>query len=83
MRVIHFVSPNTKTLCLLTLISDTLIKSFEVQWTEFSNFSDVSMVTEKQPVLKLVYNLLNANLGKLCNFVYLTPVLTAKCEGLE
>lgn len=82
MRVTHFVSWNTKTLCLLTLISDTLIKSFEVQWTEFSNFSDVSMVTEKQPVLKLLYNLLNANLGKLCNFVYLTS-LTAECLGLK
>lgn len=82
MRVTYFVSRNTKTLCLLTLISDTLIKSFEVQWTEFSNFSDVSMVTEKQPVLKLVYNLLNANLGKLCNFVYLTS-LTAECLGLK
>lgn len=82
MRVTHFVSWNTKTLCLLTLISDTLIKSFEVQWTEFSNFSDVSMVTEKQPVLKLLYDLLNANLGKLCNFVYLTS-LTAECLGLK
>ena len=71
MRVIHFVRPNTKTFCLFTLISDTLIKSFEVQWTEFSNFSDVSMVTEKQPVLKLVYNLLNANLGKLCVILYI------------
>lgn len=71
MRVIHAVSPNTKTLCLLTLISDTLIKSFEVQWTEFSDISDVSMVTEKQPVLKLVHNLLNANLGKLCIILYI------------
>lgn len=71
MRFIHFVSPNTKTFCLLTVISDTLIKSFEVQWSEFSNFSDVSMVTEKQPVLKLVYNLLNANLGKPCVNLYI------------
>lgn len=71
MRIIHLVSANTKTLCLLTLISDTLIKSFEVQWTEFSNFSDVSMVTVEQPVLKLVHNLLNANLGKLCVILYI------------
>lgn len=82
MRVIHLVSPNTKTLCLLTLISDTLIKSFEVQWTEFSNFSYVSMATGKQPVPKLLYSLLNANLGNLCNLAYLT-LPSAECEGLK
>lgn len=71
MNFIHFVQPNTETLCLLTLISDTLIKSFEVQWTEFSNLSDVSMVTAKQPVLKPVYNLLNANLAEVCAILYI------------
>lgn len=47
-----FFSPNTKTLCLSGLISDTLIKSFRVQRTEFSTFSDVSMVTGRRPAFR-------------------------------
>lgn len=54
------VSGNTKTQCLRVLISDTLIKSSEVPWTEFSTFFAVSMVTVKRPVLRLLYNLLKA-----------------------
>lgn len=45
-------SPNTKTLCLSGLISDTLIKSFKVQRTEFSSFSAVSMVTRRRPAFR-------------------------------
>lgn len=47
-----FFPPNTKTLCLSGLISDTLIKSFRVQRTEFSTFSVVSMVTGRRPAFR-------------------------------
>lgn len=51
----HYVfslSLNTKTLCLSGLISDTLIKSFKVQRTEFSSFSAVSMATGRRPAFR-------------------------------
>lgn len=49
---LFFFPPNTKTLCLSGLISDTLIKSFKVQRTEFSTFSAVSMVTGRRPAFR-------------------------------